>query len=113
MTLQTIAHQTSLSMGFPRQEYWSGLSFSFSRCSSQPRDRTHISCAGRQILYHQATREAYMYMYIFFFRLFSIIAYYSVLDQVPVAEWFSVGAWGQAACVYLLPLPFPLTLDKL
>ena len=23
----TVAHQTSLSMGFPRQEYWSGLPF--------------------------------------------------------------------------------------
>ena len=23
----TMAHQASLSMGFPRQEYWSGLSF--------------------------------------------------------------------------------------
>ena len=26
-TLWTVAHQASLSMGFPRQEYWSGLSF--------------------------------------------------------------------------------------
>ena len=25
--LMTIAHQALLSMGFPRQEYWSGLSF--------------------------------------------------------------------------------------
>ena len=30
----------------------------FSRGSSQPRDWTHISCIGRQILYHWATREA-------------------------------------------------------
>ena len=27
-TPQTIAHQAPLSMGFPRQEYWSGLPFS-------------------------------------------------------------------------------------
>ena len=27
MTLWTVAHQASLSMGFPRQEYWSGLPF--------------------------------------------------------------------------------------
>ena len=26
-TPQTIAHQAPLSMGFPRQEYWSGLPF--------------------------------------------------------------------------------------
>ena len=27
MTLWTVAHQAPRSMGFPRQEYWSGLSF--------------------------------------------------------------------------------------
>ena len=27
VTLWTVAHQASLSMGFPRQEYWSGLPF--------------------------------------------------------------------------------------
>ena len=26
-TLWTVTHQASLSMGFPRQEYWSGLPF--------------------------------------------------------------------------------------
>ena len=26
-TPRTVAHQTSLFMGFPRQEYWSGLPF--------------------------------------------------------------------------------------
>ena len=30
---------------------------SFSRGSSQPRDRTCVSCIGRQILYHSATSE--------------------------------------------------------
>ena len=39
----TIAHQAPLSIGFPRQEYWSGLPF------PSPR--------GRQILYCWATRE--------------------------------------------------------
>ena len=28
VTLWIVAHQTLLSMGFPRQEYWSGLPFS-------------------------------------------------------------------------------------
>ena len=41
-----VTHQAPLSMGFPRQEYWSGLP-SFSRGSSW-RDRTWVSCsAGR------------------------------------------------------------------
>jgi len=40
----TAAYQAPPSMGFSRQEYWSGLPFSFSRGSSQPRDQTRVSC---------------------------------------------------------------------
>ena len=37
-----------LSMGFSRQEYWSGLPFPSPGESSQPRDQTQVSCfAGR------------------------------------------------------------------
>ena len=32
----TIAHQAPLSMGFPRQEYWSGLPFSLPRALPDP-----------------------------------------------------------------------------
>ena len=35
-----------------------GVTVPFSRGSSQPRDQTHVSCIGGQILYHQATWEA-------------------------------------------------------
>ena len=47
----TVAHQAPLSMGFSRQEYWSGLPF------TSPGDRLnqgieHIACIGRKILYH-------------------------------------------------------------
>ena len=35
-TLWTIAHQAPLSMGFPRQEYWSGLPFPLPRDLSNP-----------------------------------------------------------------------------
>ena len=66
VTPWTVAWQAPLSMGFSRQEYWSGLplqgsgiyrgsSQPISRGSSQPRDWTHFSCGsciGRQILYH-------------------------------------------------------------
>ena len=43
----TVAHQAPLSMGFPRQEYWSGLPFPSP--GDLPRDRTQVSCiAGRR-----------------------------------------------------------------
>ena len=56
----TIAHQTPLSTGLPRQEYWSWLPF------PPPGDLPHpgikpvscVSCIGRQILYCSATWEA-------------------------------------------------------
>ena len=44
-------HQAPLFIGFPRQEYWSGWSLSFSRGSSRLRDCTCISGIGRWILY--------------------------------------------------------------
>ena len=45
---------------------------SFFRGSSQFRDRTQVSCIGRQILYHLATREAlFMYMLLLLLSRFS------------------------------------------
>ena len=62
VTPWTVARQAPLSVGFPRQKYWSGLPFPFSKGSAWPRDQTQVSCissTGRQILYHRATREAH------------------------------------------------------
>ena len=54
----TGTQQAPLSMEFSRQEYQSELPFPLSRGSSRLRDRTRVSCIGRQVLYHQVTREA-------------------------------------------------------
>ena len=42
VTPWTITQQASLSMGFPKQEYWSGLPFPTPRESSRPRNRARI-----------------------------------------------------------------------
>ena len=42
LTLWTVSHQTPLSVGFSRQEYWSQLPYPPPGESSWPRDRTHI-----------------------------------------------------------------------
>ena len=55
VTPWTVAHWVPLSMGFPRQEYWSRLPFPSQ--GSCPRNRTCISCIGGRVLYHWATRE--------------------------------------------------------
>ena len=58
--LWTVACQGPLSMGFSKQEFWSGLPFpppgifpTHGLSLSQA-----VSCAGRQILYHCTTWEA-------------------------------------------------------
>ena len=58
-TLWTVACQASLPMGFPSQEYFSGLPFpSLGDLPDGPRDWTWVSFIVRRILYHWATWEA-------------------------------------------------------
>ena len=56
MTPWTLAHQALLSMGFSRQEYWSGLPWPPPGNLPDPEIGSHIpwvSCIGRQVLYHR------------------------------------------------------------
>ena len=58
--LCAIACHAPLSMRFSRHEYWSGLPFPTSGKPCPPRDRTRVSCIGRQICYHCTTWEAHL-----------------------------------------------------
>jgi len=55
----TGAYQAPLSMGFPKQEYWSGVGchFLLQRIFSTQGSNLHL-LHHRWILYHQAAREA-------------------------------------------------------
>ena len=44
VTAWTVAHPAPLSMGFPRQEYWSGLLFPSPEDLPRPKDQTRVSC---------------------------------------------------------------------
>ena len=77
---------------------WAAISFS--RGSSQLRDQIHVSCIGRQILYHWATCEAHVCVYtrvcmyicththtqIYFF-LFQILFHYRL--SASLSTWHS------------------------
>ena len=56
VTPWTLAHQALLSMGFSRQEYWSGLPFPISEDlpnpGMEPKSLTSPALSVRQILYH-------------------------------------------------------------
>ena len=59
VTPWTVAYQAPLSMGFSRQEYWSGLPCPPSRGSFQSRDQTQVSrSAGEFFNNWEATRVA-------------------------------------------------------
>ena len=68
VTPWTVACQDPLSMGFSRQEYWSGA-ISFSRGSSQPRDWSRVSCIVDRRFTIWPTREvlSYIILTVFFF----------------------------------------------
>ena len=60
-TLWTVIHQAPLSMGFPRQEYWSGFPFASPGDLPDPGIEAAspaLAGIGKWILYHQTTREA-------------------------------------------------------
>ena len=46
---------------FPGKNNWSGLPFPYSGDLPWPRDQTQVSCFGKGIFYHWATREAQVY----------------------------------------------------
>ena len=52
--LMDLAHQAPLSMGFSRQEYWSGFPFPPPGDIPDPEMEStcHVSCIGRWVLYH-------------------------------------------------------------
>ena len=55
VTPWTTAHQVPLSMGFSRQEYWSGLPFPSPGDLPDPGIKpmvSYVSCIGRRVLYH-------------------------------------------------------------
>ena len=53
-TLWTVAHPSPLTMGFPRQEYWSGFPCPPPGDLPDPGIElmSYVSCIGRWILYH-------------------------------------------------------------
>ena len=58
------ARQASLSIGISQARILERVAISFSRGSSRPRDWTRISHISRWILYHWATREVCMNLYL-------------------------------------------------
>ena len=61
VTPWTVARQALLSMGFSRQEYWSGLSFPSPGDLPHPEIKSTSPALAATVLYHRTTREAQIY----------------------------------------------------
>ena len=62
-TSWTVAYQTLLSMGFPRQEYWSGLPFPSPGDLLNQGLKLWLLYWQVDSLYHSATMEAHLHAY--------------------------------------------------
>ena len=80
VTPWTVARQAPLSMGFSRQEYWSGLPFPPPGDLPNPGSNTsYISCIGRQILCHCAPWE--------FFHVGIVLVFSGWNYKIPYVGW--------------------------
>ena len=114
MTAWTIAHQAPLSLGFSRQEYWSGLSFpspgDLSDPGSEPRSPAlqAVSCITGEFFSDWATTEALLgpglCMLCRFSRVQLFVTPWTVAHQVPLSMGFSRQE-------YWSGLPFPTPVD--
>ena len=59
----TVAHQVPLSMGFPRQEYWSDLSFPSLGESSQSRGQIHAPALTGRLFTTEPPRKSLTHAY--------------------------------------------------
>ena len=89
VTPGTVAHQAPLSMGFSKQEYWSGFSSPSLGDPPNPRNQSHvscISCIGRWIPYQCITWEVPSVIYNVVL-LFIMWVYFSVtLVKTPESQ---------------------------
>ena len=115
VTPETIAYHAPLSIGFSKQEYWSGLPFPFSRGSFQPRDQTQGSNPGlphyRQTLYHLSHKGSLFNPLLnppcWSTIHFAILKYEKAQLLLPLSQWDSES---QHFYLFLLVLYFSVFL---
>ena len=110
--MDCVAHQAPLSMGFSRQEYWSGLPLPFSRGSSQSRDQTCVSCTAGIFFTVWVSREAPIYWWYALICIALNCIYSLLSSKHDLQDWKSTN---MEVCksIWYHPLPpraWPLTV---
>ena len=76
--------QAPLSMGFSRQKYWSGLPCPPPGDLPKPGIKPRSSMLQADSLPSEPLgKPIFLYIYVMFFKFFSIIGYYNILNIVP------------------------------
>ena len=87
----TASHQAPLSMGFSRQEYWSGLPFPSP--GDLPNSRIKPTSPAWQVLYHWATWEDHVPLlcpYHVLFQVFTLLCLKAGKEQRLISGYFQV-----------------------
>ena len=106
VTLWTVAHQVPVSMGFSRQECWSGLPCPSPEDLTPPRDQAHVSCFSCIVVGFFTTEPpgkpicVYMYTHTHTHTQWNIIVWYKII-HIRKSSYFVFynmdGPWGHYA----------------
>ena len=97
MTPWTVAHQAPLSMGFPRQEYWSGLHFLLQGIFPTRGSNPHLLHwqVGALLLSHQGSPALHNTMRVNKRSQWNVISPRWHLEQGPAEAPWAWGQWGK------------------
>ena len=88
-TLWLHGPEALLSMNFTRQEYWSGLPFPTPGGSSQPRDRTCLSCIAGRIFTPEPPGKTHTHTHVHAYLIYLFSNHCSWTAAVSEAAWNS------------------------
>ena len=115
MTLCPVARQAPLSMGFSRQEHWSGVPVPFSRGSSQPRGPAQVSSTTGRFFTIWAIREGLKepmpswYVRLLFYSGTVFSTCWFTPNPLPETEWDGLEEFHT---LIDLSTPLPLTVEQ-
>ena len=103
----TVAHQAPLSMGFPRQEYWSGLPRPSPGDLPDPGIEPTSPALAGGFFYHWAIREARV---ILLYTHYSHFLKLGEIKQLSQCHTFMLESGSKLSLLYLIPKPQFLTI---
>ena len=107
VTPRTVAYHAPPSMGYSRQEYWSGLPFPSPGDLPDPGIEPRSPALQTDTLPSELPGKPHIYK-IFIFRFFSFIRYYKMLCYIVGPCWLSILYIGTHLCSSQTPI-YPLS----